>query len=183
MKKTSQINTYAYLFNCSRLALDNITEGDPLHENTHYLITYYTFLALTIEAFINHVGLETYNWWEEEENGLNIKSKIRILVERYDITYEKGNEPFQSVNSLITFRNQIVHGKTQIIIEELNDDQIQTTNKKGGMANWEKFILNNDPKKVLNNVEEFAMIFWQHLDKSKEYPYPFGLVRSVHEMP
>lgn len=74
-EKITQINTYSYLYNCAKLSLDKALTGDENH-----LIIYYTFLALTIEAFVNHIGMETYHWWKKCERDLSTKSKIIILL-------------------------------------------------------------------------------------------------------
>lgn len=180
IKRTTQINTYAYLFESAKLALDKVEGDDPFHNNNYkHLIVYYTFQALTVEAFINHVGLETFDWWEESEKGMSIKAKMRILLHNYNIKYDSSIEPFQTINDLIRFRNQIVHGKTQIIKQELNDNK--PSDRKEKLSDWGKFISKKNPLKTYKCVEDFANMLWVFMKKSKQFPYPFGLVSSSEE--
>lgn len=178
-KKTTQINTYAYLFKCANLTLGRIQSEEPYRDSN--LTVYYTFLAMTVEAFLNHIGSETFDWWEESERGLNVKSKTRILLDHYGVKYEAGLEPFQTVNELVKFRNTIAHGKTQIVEQELRDGELPK--KTDGLSDWETFIHHKDPVKVYYAVKGFALKLWEQTDKSKEFPNPFGWVRHSEEWP
>ncbi|WRH67125.1 MAG: hypothetical protein RSE13_01260 [Planktothrix sp. GU0601_MAG3] len=86
-------------------------------------------------------------WEHIEKNSILDKYEIALILA--DKQFDKGKEPYQSVQYLIPLRNEIVHYHQKIIeIEEENEDPTNN-NKKTWEDKLEKF-LDKDKKIQLN---------------------------------
>jgi hypothetical protein len=75
-----------------------------------------TFSALAVEALANAIGdrLWQNEDWKDFETCSPIV-KLRLIAEKLDTSYSSNQQPWETINWLIKFRNQIAHSKPQKI--------------------------------------------------------------------
>jgi len=109
--------TFAILYKAARSALED-ARANPDGRDwkcLHCLVC----TAFSLEAFLNHVGDERLGCWTDLERRLSPKDKVTLLLELAGTSPRWGQEPFQSFDKLLRYRNELAHGKT----ETLSDGQ------------------------------------------------------------
>jgi len=76
------------------------------------------FYAFTFEAYLNHVGYEEISFWPEIER-INYRKKFAVICQQLSFTPDSGNRPFQTIWSLFGLRDQLAHGRTLRIEEQI----------------------------------------------------------------
>jgi hypothetical protein len=79
-----------------------------------HLLTAMLMSALAVEALCNAVGHRVVAGWEDYEQ-IPAWSKIRLLCTTLNIAYDRGAQPWQRLQALLAFRNQVAHGKAEHI--------------------------------------------------------------------
>jgi hypothetical protein len=104
------VNTYAELWHGSGSLLKSAQE----HEEGSFWTSMASLAltAFTFEAFLNHIGVRLFATWEDMES-LSPMQKLSVLCERLNVNFDKGARPFQSLTTLVKFRNALAHGKTE----------------------------------------------------------------------
>lgn len=69
--------------------------------------------AACLEAYINSVLIEDLDCSEEELNK-TLESKWELAAQKIERPFDKGNEPFQSLNWLVGERNYVLHYKPSL---------------------------------------------------------------------
>jgi hypothetical protein len=82
----------------------------PLKEE--HLLTTMLMSALAVEALCNAVGHRVVVGWEDYEQ-ISAWAKIRLLCTTLNIEYDRGAQPWQRLQTLLAFRNQVAHGKAE----------------------------------------------------------------------
>ncbi len=117
-------------------------ESPQVEEHINYAMTSVVNSVVFLEAMINEIYndvAENYgeqdqgylspipdnvrklmaSWWEETEGRATLLSKYQMLLSfSGNDKFDKGAEPYQSVASLINFRNAIVHYKPKTIYSD-----------------------------------------------------------------
>jgi hypothetical protein len=137
-------------------------------------ITHLTFLALTIEAFMNHCGLLRIPWWSFAERSMSTEAKIAAISHLAGLTFDEGDRPMQSIRALLRIRNEIAHGKTTSVIV-----------KRGSKAEsdvvtprWRRQIDEANENFMHEDVIVFATSVYEALGLTKEFPLPFSVLRT-----
>lgn len=79
-----------------------------------HLLTAMLMSALAVESLCNAVGHRVVGGWEDYEQ-IPAWAKIRLLCATLNIAYDRGAQPWQQLQVLLTFRNQVAHGKAEHI--------------------------------------------------------------------
>jgi hypothetical protein len=118
-----------------RLAKDD-REGIGL-EMTACLI----MIAFAMEAQVNFFGwkLAPPKWDERDE----IKGKIKVVAKHVGLSVDFGQRPYKTVKELKALRDQLAHGKPEIIVRK--EDELITTHEELEAlpfpeARWEKLV-------------------------------------------
>jgi hypothetical protein len=69
------------------------------------------FHAFTFEAYLNHVGSQEIEFWDEIDR-IPHSNKLSVLAKRLKFTYDLGRRPFQTMRDLFKLRDGLAHGKT-----------------------------------------------------------------------
>ncbi|HHX2511952.1 TPA: hypothetical protein ACU8BT_000862 [Neisseria subflava] len=88
-------------------------------ENGHkfrWIIPAMVFSAFELEAMCNSFGSALFPQWEEYEQ-LKLKGKVLLISDAYGLEVDFGKEPWQTINEVIKFRNDLVHSKPRTIKE------------------------------------------------------------------
>jgi len=73
------------------------------------------YAALVVEAFINHAGEQIFPFWLPLKKKLSPTEKIEICAASKNLKIDWGARPFQSVASVMLFRNMIVHADSHAV--------------------------------------------------------------------
>lgn len=81
-----------------------------------WIIPAMVFSAFELEAMCNSFGSVLFPQWEEYEQ-LKLKGKVLLISNAYGLKVDFGMEPWQTIDEVIKFRNNLVHSKPRTIKE------------------------------------------------------------------
>jgi len=117
----NDLSNAAYSF--KKAAIEKIT-NDERHGVSHDIMACLIFCAYTAEAHANYLGNVRIKAWDEKDN---LKSKYKTLLKSADIQVDWIKRPFETIVKLVEFRNNLAHGKPEIveldITEEIGDER------------------------------------------------------------
>lgn len=154
-----------------------------------WLIPAMVFSAFELEALCNGFGSVLFpKWWEEYEQ-LKIKAKVILISEKYGIDVDFGTQPWQTINELIKFRNDLAHAKPRTITEKQKLIEMEN-----GKLLGTKYPKNENKKPAaihnysIEKAEQFSeaveqvRMMWLHNALHKKLPNPqFGIVKRKIE--
>lgn len=147
------VNTHAYLYKCAYHSLEEAKEKE---EGSFYrIMTSLTFSAFALEAFSNHVGEETLDYWDSIERISPIE-KQKVLHSRLKLKFDLSKRPLQTANNVFKFRNLMAHGKTESISGEFLFKE-QPDLKPGEelvKTKWEEFVNIESAERALADISE-----------------------------
>jgi|SRR4051794_31426361 hypothetical protein len=141
------------------------------------------FRAFYLEAFLNWLGPYLVPHWKYLER-LKPREKLELLNDLIRVTPDYGSRPWQIVNDLFTFRNNLAHGKPESLetssIENLDDF---LDGKLGRIAEteWERFGTENNAIRAKQDVEQIATLLYESAKVKHEGPlgpFSFGFQTS-----
>ena len=119
-------------------AASRAREGGGMYD----CLTAILFSALTLEAFLNALGMGVVRGWEVLERKLSPQEKLSLLAKRLEYEVDFGSRPFQTFSVLMAFRNDIVHAKPETTAGEVEGEghdicrQLETGWEKMCTAEW-----------------------------------------------
>jgi hypothetical protein len=119
MKKTifefegsKEIRTY-YDLNHGADVLILIAEEFP--KGSYYTIMSSILLrAFTFEAYLNHLGLKSFKFWEEVDS-IRVMDKYKLLCKHLNLSPDYSKQPYKTLTELFRFRNALAHGKSVLL--------------------------------------------------------------------
>jgi len=184
------MTAYVHLFKVAELSLERVEKGE---DNFFYdSMSCILFCALSLEAYLNHVGATEFQFWEEGLERLNPSAKLKLIaserlqVEKITlsgfpqkrnpikISIDFSRRPFQSFKIIFEIRSQLAHGKTSWLIETM-------PNKPE--AKWEKYCTPQHAKRFLKDTEEIIKFIHSNLYETTQNPFTpdlkfFGIVET-----
>lgn len=145
------IKTYVYLFNVARLSIEEAKAERKDDAVLYKCMTSIVFLAFCLESYLNHLGAEGIENWQDDFESLKPLAKLRLLMSKHG-RVNLANRPFQSFSEIFKVRNQLAHGKTVWVSEE---------HPKEPLTNWQKLCNVNNTKRLYADTEK--MIRFIHL--------------------
>lgn len=119
------------------------------------------FTAFTLEAYLNHIGKEIFICWDDLEQ-LSPQKKLNVIAEKLVVEKDDGKRPFQTVEKLFRFRNDVAHGKSVTLKSEdeilATDSVLKTYMHEMLEAEWEKYCNLDNAKRAREDVES---IIWK----------------------
>ena len=112
----SEVNTFVYLYFAARnaLLLAKASENNRLYNCMGAIV----FSAFCLEAYLNHIGSIKFEFWDDElKKDLSSKNKLKMIAHEIGYIPDTSRPPFQSFSFLFKFRNQMAHGKSEVISE------------------------------------------------------------------
>jgi len=172
-----EVKTYAYMRMSARHSLDCATNNK---EGSFYqLISSLMFSAFTLEAYMNHLGSESIEYWEQIES-IRYLDKLKVLYLRLGLDFDKSRRPLQTIVQLVKFRNLMAHGKTERIF---GSKMITTPSLGPGNelveAEWEKFCNEREAQRSLKDVSEIVEVLNKAAGNSADMLWSLGSSSSV----
>ncbi len=112
IEKRRDVIMYAEMWHSSRCLLRHGQEH-PIG-SAHQFRASLVFTAFTLEAFLNHAGSHLFRHWHYLES-LSPKKKLELITEHLAINTDPSKAPWQIVDELFRFRNEIAHGKSTVL--------------------------------------------------------------------
>lgn len=154
VKRERIFNTYAIL---ADVALFHQDQGATKPEGSSYqFMTSLIFSAFTLEAYLNHVGMQLFKCWSYIERKLSPEQKLHLIAEKLEIEVDKGKRPFQTIIELMHYRNALAHGKPETLSEE---DIVQEKKAREILFNplepkWQEKCDHKNAKRAIEDVDE-----------------------------
>ena len=100
------------------------------------------FHAFTFEAYLNHVGSQEIEFWDEIDRIPN-RNKLSVLSKRLKFTCDLSRRPFQTMGALFKLRDALAHGKTTEINHEFETSQDPSDDSAWCVLPWEKLTVDD----------------------------------------
>jgi len=158
--KTRQVNTYYEMW---RVSYWTLHQAEAKFEGSFFqIMASLIFTAFALEAYLNHIGKSIFNCWSDLER-LSPYAKMNIIAEKLQIEKDDSSRPFQTVQRLFNFRNDVAHGKTILLRSEKQisaaDASIEKYMHKWLEPEWEKYCTLKNAKRARDDVERIIKIF------------------------
>lgn len=147
--------TYNYLRNISHLTFGKAKKEKKGPFNNCLLSM--LFSAFCVEAYLNHLGSEKTDFWEAVER-CSPKEKLIIISRTIKYKIDWGHRPFQTFESIFSFRNKLVHAKTHnlsALEEQILEDEEDPSMP---LSNWEKLVNLKMAERFLKDTKEIIGI-------------------------
>lgn len=163
---SAQIKTYVYLYNIAQLSIEEAKNEDDNEVIFYKCMTAVVFLAFCIEAYLNHLGVDKIENWDEDFERLSPLAKLRLLMNSYG-KIDLGIRPFQSFLEIFKIRNQLAHAKTVWVAEKY---------PKEPMAKWQRSCTVPNVEKLYADTEEMIRIISVKINGNPDVnPFQNGL--------
>lgn len=83
----------------------------------HLFLGGLTFLAFTLEAYLNHIGAKLEPEWHKIERKLSINAKLELIAGNLGLGFDIKQEPWAAALEIKNFRNPLAHGKDSFLQE------------------------------------------------------------------
>jgi hypothetical protein len=99
------------------LAKDFFFEKGSAEEGEgHYLfLAGLTFLAFTLEAYLNHLGSQMFRDWNTLERSTSVEMKLDIVSKHLGLAFDISQDPWIAAVHIRAFRNPVAHGKNSTL--------------------------------------------------------------------
>lgn len=145
----SEVRTYADLFHGAKVLIEK-TEKDK--KGSDYTTMGSLLLtAFTFEAYLNHLGAEKVNFWDEIES-IGVMKKYSVLCKLFKIIPDDSRRPYQILNELFKFRNAIAHGKSRILKNTKEISWGDDLYEHRPIADWEEYCTLKNAKRAKEDV-------------------------------
>ena len=115
--------------------------------------------ALTIEAFLNHLGNQLFKCWQRSiKKGLSSRDKLELIAEKINLEVKYGSLPFQSFSTIFRFRNQIAHAQTEDCNYIDMNQTITMNDKKWSATKWEILCTKKSAIKFVEDTKNMIKI-------------------------
>ncbi len=136
VRSSSTTETYFYCWMTAKDALEQARAASypPLTQ----MIVAGVFSALTVEAFLNHLGKEHVPGWDVIERKLSPRGKLQFLQAAFHFKVDSTRRPYQTLREMFDLRDGIAHGKSElvVVVKEVDDpDDESATNTD---PDWKK---------------------------------------------
>jgi hypothetical protein len=154
VSKKRTVTMYVEMWDASKILLAR-AERDTTG-NYWVLMSVLVLTAFTFEAYLNHIGPKLFTSWNVLER-LSPLEKLEIVCEKLGMSLPPGKPPRQSLVRLFKFRNDLAHGKNEILsTNDLrdNNDNVDAFLGERPKAGWEKMITWASVTRVRGDVEK-----------------------------
>jgi hypothetical protein len=172
VKKVREFRPHAQHMHAARLYYNNAQS--KMDGSFFQLVGSLAFCAFGLEAYLNHVGERTLDYWEDVDFAPPL-AKLRLLAAEFSVPLDKARRPMQTVCELIRHRNWLVHSRSEIIKEEKehNSDTYSRTFYDQPLHRWEAFVTPENVGRAIEDVE--ALIELLNSKSPKPEPLPLTL--------
>ncbi len=107
------------------------------------------FFAFAFEAYLNHVGAEELQFWNEIDR-ISYKKKLTVLSKHLGFTKDVSKRPLPTILQLIAIHNALAHSRTQNLTIKKTTKSPPALDAAWRLLPWEQLT----PKTVLQYHDE-----------------------------
>ena len=157
VEHTGESRTYAMLWHTTRHLLEvakTLETGFLLQLQASAV-----FHAFTFEAYLNHVGSQEIEFWEEIDR-IPYRKKLSALSKRLRFAFDPNRRPFQTIWALFKLRDDLAHGKATEINHGFETSQDPPDDSAWCVLPWEKLTVGDlerfseDLKAAIETINE-----------------------------
>ena len=175
IKKEREVKMYASLWHTSHCLLKR-GKADP-KGSFHQFMASLVFAAFSLEAYLNHIGPKVFKCWDDLER-LGPKEKLSVIAERLQVDVNYGHRPWQVMKHLFGFRNDIAHGKSEVVkppdrlepLDRYSDDQLGELER----TEWEEYCTEKNVLRARQDVERIVLALYSAGQFENDYPFTPG---------
>jgi hypothetical protein len=171
--KERDVKTYAEMWQTSRCLFERGLEDEK--GSYHQFMASLVFTAFTLEAYLNHIGPKLFDCWINMER-FGPREKLKSVLKRLQIHADCGTRPWHIMRQLFGFRNDIAHGKSEVIRTSDKVFLRKHSNKDFGLVQtkWEKYCSRANAKKAREDVEKIIKTIYEAGQFENDYPFICG---------
>jgi len=164
-KVVRTIRSYDEFYQLTSFSLKQAEEQEKFR-NYNCMITM-VFCAFTLEAYLNHIGENYFTIWDSKDNRLSNDQKLEKLLVLRNLKIDKEKEPFLYFGKIFSYRDNIVHCRTQTISnwQKIEQNEIPTE----PLTIWEKMTSLEKAQNFHNNTKEMIIYLSKEID-SMDFP-------------
>ena len=137
--------------------------------SNHFSLTpIVVFEAFTIESYLNTLGSEHIEIWDELER-LPWKKKISILHKIAKKTPDWGNQPLQFASEVFQIRDRLAHGKSERVEGQLYDTEQKAINVLGTTEMEPEWFRRIDKEWIISSKSKLDSLM-RYLSNLYNYP-------------
>lgn len=123
-----------------------------------------TFSAMCLESLLNSIGSRIFKDWKSYERD-DPKKKLKNVTKKMGISYKSNLEPWKSIYFAIDLRNEVAHGKPELITREtlLSADEQANRGLDIPYSALEKKLTQENSTKVLKSISLIISILIKSL--------------------
>ncbi len=149
---SGETRTFEYLRIAARVALEHLQEPEQTGQK-YYAMQSMVFCAFAIEAFLNHLGNEKLQSWDSLERKLSPEGKLDLLLELNGSVIDKGTRPFQTFKEMMTFRNMMAHGRTEITTDPVVSIKEDGKERVDFPTKWQKAATEENANRFVDDLD------------------------------
>lgn len=150
----AEIRTYARLFQIARHLAAKTTEAPE--GNSHLAAASVVFSAFTIEALVNHFGMQRVPNWTKRERKLGAEERLAKLLSALSLAPDMTQRPWSSAALLKELRDQLAHGWPGCLEETVVDDAGPEALEPRLLERWEAASNPGAANEFVADVREIA---------------------------
>lgn len=159
ISRSRDVNMFGELSHANYVLLDNAKR-----QNDGYFCEVMSCLVVSAfkhEAFINHLGYALLPNWHELERTRHSEKQNAILT-KLGLSINKGQRPFQTLNDLFDARDELAHGKPQLLTQEsiVESGPREDMRRRKPLKKWETLCTLSFAQRAYEDTETIAELLW-----------------------
>jgi len=164
---SKEIRTY-YDLNHGSDALIRIANEFP--QGSYFtLMSSILLRAFALEAYLNDIGAKTFVFWEEVDS-IRVLDKYNLFCKHLKIDADYSKRPYQTLKELFKFRNEIAHGRSQLINVTKEVSSLEDPFDHIPKPKWKEYCNLKNAERVKKDIEKIITELHERLGLGK---YPF----------
>lgn len=159
VSRSRDVNMFGELSHANRVLLDNAKQKKDgyFYEIMSSLIV----AAFKHEAFVNHLGYALLPNWHDLERKRH-SDKHNAILKEIGLSIDKGQRPFQTLHDLFDARNEIAHGKPQLLTHDsvVENGTREEMRRRKPFTKWESLCTLEFAQLAYDDTEEIAKLLW-----------------------
>lgn len=159
VSRSRDVNMFGELSHANYVLLDNAKRK---HDGYFYeIVSCLIVAAFKHEAFINHLGYALLQNWNVFEHKSNSCKQNEILKE-IGLSIDKNQRPFQTLHDLFNARNELAHGKPQLLTHDsvVESGAREEMRRRKPLTKWESLCTLEFAQLAYDDTEEIAKLLW-----------------------
>ena len=113
--------------------------------------------AFRFEGLLNQVGYHAIPFWKEIER-ISWRRKLNIICNKFSITINTGERPFQTIFELFSFRDSVVHPKPKFLQQKriCEKQHLESARRSWPKTKWKKLCTIEFAERCYDDIRHVA---------------------------